>query len=99
MAVPEEIRTRLSHWCAARVPAEERDTRQVAYTIHGDAITILERRPPAYPELGAAWSATPVARLVRQGDRWQLERPAGRGEWQPDSTGADPIELLDQVRA
>src|SRR5690606_14940074 len=64
MAVPEEIRTRLSHWCDARVPAEERDTRQVAYTIHGDAITILERRPPAYPELGAAWSATPVARLV-----------------------------------
>jgi hypothetical protein len=99
MAVPEEIRRRLSHWCSARVPARERDHRQVAYTIHGDAITILERRPPAYPELGPAWSATPVARLVRRSDGWQLERPARRGEWRRDATGSDPIALLDSVSA
>jgi len=99
MAVPEEIRTRLSQWCAARVPAGERDQHQIAYTIHGDAITIFDRRPPAYPELGPAWSATPLARLVRVDDEWQLERPAGRGEWRPDATGSDPIELLEQVRA
>jgi hypothetical protein len=99
MAVPEEIRRRLSHWCSARVPARERDHRQVAYTIHGDAITILERRPPAYPELGPAWSATPVARLLRRTDGWQLERPAGRGGWRRDATGSDPITLLDSVSA
>jgi hypothetical protein len=40
-----------------------------------------------------------VARLVRQTDGWQLERPAGRGEWQRDASGSDPIALLDQVRA
>ena len=99
MAVPEEIRTRLSHWCAARVPAAERDHRQIAYTIHGDAITILERKPPAYPELGPAWSARPMARLRRGPDGWQLERPAGSGDWRRDATGNDPIELLEQVRA
>jgi hypothetical protein len=99
MAVPEEIRMRLSHWCAARVPAGERDQRQIAYTIHGDAVTILERRPPAYPELGPAWSATPVARLLRRRDEWQLERPAGRGAWRRDASGSDPIELLERVRA
>jgi hypothetical protein len=99
MAVPEEIRMRLSHWCAARVPAGERDHRQVAYTIHGDAITIHERRPPAYPELGPAWSATPVARLLRLPDGWLLERPTGRGEWRRDTSGSDPIALLESVRA
>ncbi|GAA0942138.1 hypothetical protein [Pseudonocardia zijingensis] len=99
MAVPDEIRSRLSQWCAARVPAAERDQRQIGYTIHGDAVTILERRPPAYPELGPAWSATPVARLVRLRDGWVLERPAGRGTWQRDATGSDPIALLDAVRA
>jgi len=99
MAVPEEIRSRLTQWCAARVPAAERDAHQIAYTIHGDTVTILERKPPAYPELGPAWSATPVARLIRRPDGWQLERPAGRGEWRPAATGSDPIELLDRVRS
>jgi hypothetical protein len=99
MAVPEEIRMRLSQWCAARVPAAERDQHQIAYTIHGDAVTILERRPPAYPELGPAWSATPMARLLRRSDGWQLDRPAGRGEWRPDATGSDPIALLERLRA
>jgi hypothetical protein len=99
MAVPEEIRTRLSQWCAARIPAAERDHRQIAYTIHGDAITILERRPPAYPELGPAWSATPMARLLRRPDGWWLERPARRGGWQHDATGTDPITLLERVLA
>ena len=99
MAVPEEIRTRLSQWCAARVPDAERDQRQVAYTIHGDAITILERRPPAYPELRPAWSATPMARLRRVADGWRLERPVGTDGWRPDATGSDPIALLDAVSA
>jgi hypothetical protein len=97
MAVPEEIRTRLSQWCAARVPDAEREQRQIGYTIHGDEITIFERRPPAYPELGPAWSATPVARLRWQAGGWMLDRPVGTGGWQRDSAGTDPIELLNRV--
>ncbi|OZM82918.1 hypothetical protein [Pseudonocardia sp. MH-G8] len=97
MAVPEEIRTRLSRWCAARIPAAEREQRQIAYTIHGDDVTILERRAPAYPELGAAWSATPMARLRRRTGGWLLDRPVGTGHWQHDADGSDPIELLDRV--
>lgn len=99
MAVPEEVRRRLSQWCAARVSDAERDQRQIAYTIQGDAITILERRPPAYPELGAAWSATPVARLRQERDGWHLERPVGAGDWRRESAGSDPIVLLDRVTA
>jgi len=99
MAVPEEIRTRLSRWCATRVPDAEREQRQIAYTIHGDEITIIERRPPAYPELGQAWSATPMARLRRHRDGWLLDRPIGTGDWQRDADGSDPIELLDRASA
>ena len=99
MAVSEDVRARLSRWCSARVPDAERDQRQIGYTIHGDEITILERRRPAYPELGPAWSATPVARLRREADGWLLDRPVGTGDWRRDATGDDPITLLEGVTA
>src|SRR5689334_18748562 len=63
MAVPEQTRVRLSQWCTTRIPAEERRQRQIGYTIQGDDVTIVDRRAPAYPELGTAWSTTPLARL------------------------------------
>jgi hypothetical protein len=97
MAVSEEIRTRLSRWCATRIPDSERAQRQIAYTIQGDEVTILERRPPAYPELRSSWSATPMARLRRRGSAWLLDRPVGAGDWQHDADGSDPIELLERV--
>jgi hypothetical protein len=98
MAVPDETRTRLSQWCAARVPDDERDQWQVGYTIQGDEVTIVERRPPAYPELGAAWSATPVAQLRLDDEGgWALYRPVGESGWRREASGPDPIALLDQV--
>jgi hypothetical protein len=97
MTGPEEIRTRLSRWCASRVPDTERGRRQIGYTIHGDEITILDRRKPAYPELEPAWSATPIARLRRHDDGWLLDRPVGTNGWRYDTGGNDPIALLDQI--
>jgi len=100
MPVSEEIRTLLSHWCAERVPEAEREQWQIGYTIQGDEITILDRRPPPYPELAAAWSATPIA-LLRLNDEepggWVLYRPIADG-WQRETAGHDPIALLEQVR-
>ena len=105
MPVPEQIRTALSRWCADRVPDGERDRRQVAYTTHEDTITIVERRPPTYPELDSAWSSTPVAQL--RGDdpepgRWTLYRPAAPqeapSEWlRTDPPAHDPLELLGRL--
>jgi hypothetical protein len=98
MSVPEEVRHRLSLWCADRVPERERDQRQVGYTIQGDEITIHDRRAPVYPELDAAWPAVAVARL-RNDDpapgRWTLYRPAGAEDWERAGDGDDPVDLLD----
>jgi hypothetical protein len=102
MAVPEEIRTRLSRWCAARVPDGEREQRQISYTSQGDEVTIVDRRPPAYPELQAAWSSTPLAQLRRNTPRpgeWTLLRPVGDGGWRREAEGTDPIALLDRMSA
>jgi hypothetical protein len=98
--VPEEIRSRLSRWCADRVPNAERDRRQVGYTINGNEITIQDRAAPTYPELDASWATVPVARL-RHGDpepgRWALYRPVGTDGWQRTADGDDPLALLDLV--
>jgi hypothetical protein len=102
VAVPEEIRHRLSQWCTARIPAAERRDRQIGYTISGDEVTIVDRRAPTYPELRTAWTTTPVARLCA-GDpeegSWTLYRPVGDEGWERVSTGTDPLALLEQVRA
>jgi hypothetical protein len=101
VAVPEETRHQLSMWCSAQVPDDERGERRVGYTIHGDEVTIVDRRAPTYPELQTAWSTTPVARL-RFGDpvgrSWSLYRPDSDDEWQRVSSGADPLALLERER-
>jgi hypothetical protein len=98
MAVADEIRTRLSQWCSSRVPESERQHLQIAYTIQGDDVTVVERRPPAYPELGHAWSAVPIAKLHQEdGGTWTLYLPVDDEEWQRAAEGPDPITLLDEI--
>jgi hypothetical protein len=100
MAVPEDVRHRLSLWCAERVPEGEREQRQVGYTIQGDEVTIHDRRPPTYPELDVLWPSVTVARLRHhdpQPGRWTLYRPAGADDWERAADGADPLALLDRL--
>ena len=98
MTVPEEVRHQLSVWCADRVPDGEREQHQIGYTIQGDEITIHDRRPPTYPELGASWPAVAVARLRYEDPergRWTLYRPDGSDGWARAADGDDPLTLLD----
>ncbi|MCF7552006.1 MULTISPECIES: hypothetical protein [Pseudonocardia] len=105
MAVPEEIRARVTEWCAACLPADARNRRRIAFTSVGDTLTVLDRRPPAVPELGTVWSSTPLARLRREQDTWALYLPTSGGDrWVRQEPGAtDPLTLLatltDAVRA
>jgi hypothetical protein len=102
MAVAEEIRARLTDWCADCLPAEARDRRRIAFTSVGDTLTILDRRPPAFPELGAVWSSTPLARLRAEPDgRWALFIPTTDGErWErQEPTADDPLVLLGRIES
>jgi hypothetical protein len=102
--VPEEFQSVLGRWCAGRVPDDRRDELQIGYTIQGDEVTIVERHPPKYPELGHAWTSTPVCQL-RYGDPepglWSLYLPTGADDWQRADRvpPADrPEALLDAVQ-
>lgn len=103
MTLPEETRRRLAAWCADRVRAAGRARHQVAYTVHEDVVTLLDRRPPEFPELGAAWSRRRLAQL-RGGDPgpglWSLYRPVGEDGWERSgSPDDDPIALLARIEA
>lgn len=98
MPVPEDVRHALSRWCADRLPEPERARRRIGYTVHGAEVVITDRRAPAYPELDASWSSTPLARLRRRDDgTWALQRPAPGGAWADAGSGPDPVGLLDAV--
>lgn len=99
MSVSEEVRHRLSLWCAQRIPDAERERRQIGYLVDGAEITIVDRRAPRYPELDAEWTSTPLARLCSStGGRWSLYRPGAHGGWDRQDDGPDPIALLDRAR-
>lgn len=98
MPVPEQVRQDLSRWCAERIPEAERERRRVGFTIQGADVTIADRRAPTFPELGAEWTTTPLARLrALDGGVWELHRPGRRGDWSVVDSGPDPLELLERV--
>lgn len=106
MGVPEAVREQLATWCATVLDERERERRRIGYTTAGSTVTILDRRPPTFPELGAAWSSTSLARLrVDDPDpgTWSLYVPAGREggqRWERREPPADdPFALLERVSA
>src|SRR5262245_6289043 len=67
MAPPELVRRsairQVEAFCAERVPAQDRDEIRVECALRGNAITIVERRPPRRAEFGPEWSGFKVAQL------------------------------------
>jgi hypothetical protein len=101
MAVSREHQALFGRWCAERVPADERGRLQVGYSIRGDQVTIVRRRPPRYPELGAAWSIARIAQLRHNEPAkglWRLYTPTEDGWERADHEPADvPEPLLAEV--
>ncbi len=101
MAVPKSYQALFSRWCADRVPATARAGRQIGYSIHGDQVTIVERRPPQFPELNSAWSSTRVAQLRHndpENGLWRIYRPTDDGWRRYDhAPAARPEPLLAEI--
>jgi len=45
---------------------------RIEHSVRGNAITIVERRPPWRDDLGSEWSSTKVAQLRYDGTNWTL---------------------------
>lgn len=104
MGIPEQVRRQLAAWCAELVPEAERERRRIGYTTAGNTVTVLDRRPPAFPELGAAWSSTSLAQLRADDPEpgsWTLyiaaARDSGRRWERIPPPAEDPFVLLERI--
>ena len=75
MAIPELIRkaavSQVEALCR-RIPPHARNEVRLEHSVRGNAITIVERRPPWHPGLGPEWTSMKIA---------QLRYDAGSGTW------------------
>lgn len=106
MALPELVRrnaeAKVGAFCERRVPEHIRDQVRLELTVRGNAITIVERRPPWRAEFGPEWSSMKIARLrfdagTRTWTLWWADRN-GRWDryWDVDAT-PDIDELLREI--
>lgn len=108
MALPELIRrsaeAKVGALCERRVPVEIRDQVKLEFTVRGNGITIVERRPPWRADFGADWSSMKIAQLrfdptARTWSLWWADRNGRWGRyWDVDAT-ADIDDLLHEIDA
>lgn len=104
--LPELIRRgvemKVAAFCERRVLPNVRDQMRLEFTVRGNAITIVERRPPWRSDFGPEWSSLKVAQLrFDQASRTRTLWWADRNErwdryWDVDAT-LDIDELLREI--
>jgi hypothetical protein len=89
-------------YCEQRVPPHALAQVRVEAIVEGNAVTIVERRPPWHAGLGPELTTSPIARLrfvVK--DRWWVLYWRDRDQkWHPyphDGRSADVAVLLDEI--
>jgi len=108
VAIPELVRVnakrQVEAFCEQRVPAELRDQVRLEFALRGNAITIIERRPPWRPDFGPEWSSQKIAQLRYDGAprTWSLYWRDSNDRWHPYS-GLKPSRnigpLLSEIDA
>jgi hypothetical protein len=81
MALPDDAVAEVERYCDERVPAEARSEIRIEYSVRGNAITIVERRPPWSELVGPEWSTTKVAQLRYDGGLWTLYCSDSNDRW------------------
>ena len=83
MPLPATVRDaavrHLDRYCDRR----DADDRRLEYVIRGDAITLVQRRPPWRPMRGAEWTSSNLAqfRFDETARTWSLFWPRPTGQW------------------
>jgi hypothetical protein len=102
MAIPELVRRgaikKVEAYCDARVPEHVRDKVRLEAGARGNAITIVERRPPWREGIRPEWSTLKVAQLRYDAalGTWTLFWADRNGRWlrYPDADPAPSTETL-----
>lgn len=87
MALPELVRrhaeAKVAAFCARRIPEHVRDEIRLEFTVRGNAITIVERRPPWRVDFGPEWTSMTIAQLRFDGESlsWSLWWSDRNGRW------------------
>jgi DUF3024 family protein len=87
IALPADVRqaavSQVERYCDERVPAELRAQVRLEHGVRGNAITIVERRPPWSELVGPEWTTTHIAQLrYDERDRcWSLYCRDSRERW------------------
>jgi Protein of unknown function (DUF3024) len=79
----DEAMNAVEAYCESRVPEDLRDEIRIECVRRGNAITIVEQRPPWNPDLGPEWSSVKVAQLRHDepADAWLLYCSDRNGRW------------------
>jgi hypothetical protein len=81
MTLPVDAVAQVERYCETRVPEDMRSDVRIEHSVRGNAITIVERRPPWRDDIGAEWSSTKVAQLRYDGANWALYCSDSSGRW------------------
>jgi DUF3024 family protein len=83
--LPPDVRdaavSQIERYCDEHVPAEVRSQVRIEHTVRGNAITIVERRPPWSELVGPEWSTTRVAQLRYDDGLWTLYCSDSSDRW------------------
>jgi hypothetical protein len=67
MSLPDLVRRsaegKVRAFCERRIPADARDEVRLEFSVRGNAIAIIERRPPWRVDFGPEWSSMKIAQL------------------------------------
>ena len=106
MAIPELVRKtalrQVETFCQSRIPAFARDEIRLEFSLRGNSITIVERRPPWRPDFGPEWSSQNIAQLRYDPDtaQWSLYWRNRNSRWflYPDAAASRDVgPLLAEV--
>jgi hypothetical protein len=108
MALPELVRhaalREVEAFCAHRVPAQHGEEIRLEFSLRGNAITIIECRPPWRPDFGPDWSSLKIAQLRYRPETalWSLYWRNRNERWfpYPDiEPSRDVAQLLAEIDA
>src|SRR4051794_41753934 len=104
VAIPPDVReralARIQRFCEERVPPESRAQLRLEHSVRGNAITIVERRPPWSELVGPDWASMKIAQLRYDANArtWTLYSADRNDRWWPYDF-AEPSARIEDLLA